>query len=381
LGRTVGALGLDLGTTNTTLASLGRPLPLGETGATLLPSAVAFLPSGAMLVGDPARHRRAIDPVNTLVSTKRVLGSVPGSDEAARFAASTPYALSERDGEVALDTRCGVFRASDVARLVTTQALTLAGVSSLAVPLLVVGVPATFGSAKRETVVRAMGTLGFASVRVVDEPILTAVAYVGRSSLRRGLVFDLGGGTFDVAVFDGTSFPFRVIAHGGDGYLGGDDVDRALAQRVRESVLRESGWDLGSDPVALDKLVHAVERAKVRLTFDDAVLVETSDVDPAAPTSVASVRLSRTMLSDALAPLLTRMMAIVDEVLARAETNAKDLDAIFLAGGSTRLPGLREALEARFGKRARHDVDPSCTVAIGASFVAARPELAQIFAG
>jgi len=381
VGRIAGALGLDLGTTNTTLASLGRPLPLGETGATLLPSAVAFLPSGAMLVGDPARHRRAIDPVNTLVSTKRVLGAALGSEEAKRFAASTPYTLSERAGEIALETRCGLFRASDVARLVTTQALTLAGISSLAVPILVVGVPATFTQTRRSTVIDAMRSLGFSDVRAVDEPVLTAVAYVGRSSVQRGLVFDLGGGTFDVALIDGTSFPFRVLAHGGDGYLGGDDVDRALAQRVRERVLRESGWDLGSDAVLFDKLVHAVERAKVRLTFDDVVLVETADVDPAAPTSVASVRLTRAMLSDALAPLVTRMMTIVDEVLARADTAPRDLDAIFLAGGSTRLPGLREALEARFGKRARHDVDPSCTVAIGASFVAARPELAQIFAG
>lgn len=380
MARTQGALGLDLGTTNTTLASLGRPLPLGETGATLLPSAIAFLPSGSMLVGDPARARRAIDPTNTLVSTKRVLGAAPGSEEAKRFAATTPYELDAREGEVALKTRCGVFRASDVARLLTTQALTLAGTSSLGVPLLVVGVPATFTTPRRETVIAAMGSLGFEDVRVVDEPILTAIAYVGRSSVKRGLVFDLGGGTFDAAVFDGTSFPFRVMAHGGDGYLGGDDVDRALAQRVRERVLRESGWDLASDPVALDKLVHAVERAKVRLTFDDAVLVEIAEVDPAAPTSVASVRLTRPMLADALAPLVTRMMTIVDDVLARANTTPKELDAIFLAGGSTRLPGLREALEARFGKRARNDVDPACTVAIGASFVAARPELAQIFA-
>lgn len=380
MGRMAGALGLDFGTTNTTLASLGRPLPLGETGATLLPSAVAFLPSGAMLVGDPARHRRAMDPVNTLVSTKRVLGAALGSEESRRFAAGTPYKLVERAGEVALETRCGVFRASDVARLVTTQALTLAGLSSLAVPILVVGVPATFTQSRRSTVIEAMRSLGFADVRVVDEPVLTAVAYVGRSSLRRGLVFDLGGGTFDVALIDGTTFPFRVMAQGGDAYLGGDDVDRALAQRVRERVLRESGWDLASEPVAFDKLVHAVERAKVRLTFDDAVLVEIAEVDPAAPTSVASVRLTRTMLADALAPLVTRMMTIVDEVLARADTGPNDLDAIFLAGGSTRLPGLREALEARFGKRTRHDVDPSCTVAIGASFVAARPELAQLFA-
>ncbi|MBN8610839.1 MAG: Hsp70 family protein [Deltaproteobacteria bacterium] len=381
MGRNAGALGLDFGTTNTTLASLGRPLPLGETGATLLPSALAFVPSGAMLVGDPARHRRAMDPMNTLVSTKRVLGAALGSEEAKRFAASTPYKLSERAGEVALETRCGAFRASDVARLVTTQALTLAGLSSLAVPILVVGVPATFTRSRRSTVIDAMRSLGFADVRVVDEPVLTAVAYVGRSSVRRGLVFDLGGGTFDVALIDGTTFPFRVLAQGGDAYLGGDDVDRALAQRVRERVLRESGWDLASDPVAFDKLVHAVERAKVRLTFDDAVLVEIAEVDPAAPTSVASVRLTRAMLSDALAPLVTRMMTIVDEVLARADTAPNDLDAIFLAGGSTRLPGLREALEARFGKRTRHDVDPSCTVAIGASFVAARPELAQLFAG
>jgi molecular chaperone DnaK (HSP70) len=379
LGRMAGALGLDLGTTNTTLASLGRPLPLGETGAVLLPSAIAFLPSGSMLVGEPAKNRRAIDPVNTLVSTKRVLGALPGSPEALRFARATPYEFEAREGEVALRTRCGAFRPSDVARLVTTQALSLAGGSSLSVPLLVVGVPATYDAARRELVVRAMGTLGFGDVRAVDEPILTAVAYVGRSSVRRGLVFDLGGGTFDVAVIEGNQHPFRVMAHGGDAYLGGDDVDRALAERVRHAVLRESGWDLASDPVAFDKLVHSVERAKIGLGYEDLALIEISEIDPAAPTSVTSVRVTRAMLADAVTPLLTRMMRIVEEVLDRAGTTAKDLDAIFLAGGSTRLPGLREALERRFAKRPRHDVDPACTVAIGASFVAARPELALAF--
>lgn len=380
MGRTTGALGLDLGTTNTTIASLGRPMPLGETGATLLPSAVAFLPTGSMLVGEPARHRRAIDPVNTLVSTKRVLGAAPDSEIARRFAATTPYQLEARDGEVALRTRVGAFRPSDVARLITTQAMTLANVAPLGVPQLVVGVPAMFEPARREIVVNAMHTLGFADVRAVEEPVLTAVAYIGRSSVRRGLVFDLGGGTLDVAVIDGTRYPFRVLAHGGDAYLGGDDVDRALANRVRERVLREGGWDLATDPVAFDKLVHAVERAKVNLTFDDLVTVEMTDVDPAAPTSITSVRLTRSMLADALAPLLTRMTAIVEDTLERAATTAKELDVIFLAGGSTRLPGLRDALETRFGKRARHDVDPACTVAIGASFVAARPDLAQLFA-
>jgi molecular chaperone DnaK (HSP70) len=380
LRRETAALGLDLGTTNTTLASLGRPMPLGETGAVLLPSAVAFLPSGTMLVGEPAKNRRAIDPTNTLVSTKRVLGVAPGSPEAQRFAATSSHVFEAREGEVAFRTRCGAFRPSDVARIGATQALTLAGVSSLAVPLLVVGVPATYDPDRRQLVLRAMSKLGFGDVRVVDEPVLTAVSYVGRSSVRRALVFDLGGGTFDTAVIEGHRHPFRVLAHGGDPYLGGDDIDRSLAERVRMAVLRESGWDLASDPVAFDKLTHAVERAKISLGFDDLALVEIAEVDPAAPTSVTCVRVTREMLAEAVAPVLARAIRIVDEVLDRARTSVKDLDAVFLAGGSIRLPGLREALEQRLGKRPRLDVDPACTVAIGASFVAARPELASAFA-
>ncbi|MCX7807305.1 MAG: Hsp70 family protein [Deltaproteobacteria bacterium] len=376
------AIGLDFGTTNTTVASFGRPIPLGETGSVLLPSALAFLPSGTTVIGEPARMRRAIDPPNTLLSIKRVIGAPPSSSVAKSFIATMPYFVGDiHQDELSFRTRGGAFRASEIAKMIIAHAFALADVSPLSVSVLVVGVPTSYTPERKQVLLNALQSLGFAKVHLIEEPVLTAVAYVGRSSVRRALVFDFGGGTFDVAVIDGTRHPFRVLAQGGDPYLGGNDIDLALAMRLREQLLRATGWDLGSNPVVLDRLVHEVEQAKMQLAYEESTLIQGTDLDPAAPISVGAISLDRATLAEVARPFVMRALQITEEVLEQARVTPREIDAIFLSGGSTRLAVLRESLVQRFGKRLRHDVDPACTVAIGASLLAARPELLQAFVG
>ena len=370
-------VGLDLGTSNTTLAQVGNPMRLGESGTPLLPSAIAYLPNGETWVGGAARARRMIDPQNVLLSTKRVIGAGVRSEAVARFKESSRYQCVDLAGGIGFQTRRGLVTPSDVATQITKMAFELADIAIEAPACVVVGAPATYDDQRRSVTREAVLAAGARDVRLIDEPVLTAVAYLGRNSVRRGLVYDLGGGTFDVAVIDGTSYPFKPLACSGDPYLGGEDVDTALAEVIREEMLRKHGWDFATEASTHGAFLLAIERAKQQLSIDEQVTLTISEIDPAAPDHFEKLVLTRDMLKSVTQPFVQRTFIILDEVLSQASTRAQDVDAVFLAGGSTRLPGIREAIEAYFGKRPRSDVDASCTVAIGASLIASRPDLAS----
>jgi molecular chaperone DnaK len=239
----------------------------------------------------------------------------------------------------------------------------------------VVTVPSSFHEPARKATVGAMLHAGFTEVRIVEEPVATAIAYLQRASLRYAAMYDFGGGTFDFAVIECESFPFRILAHGGDPYLGGDDVDRALALQVAEQVLRSAGWDLQSEPITFARLILACEEAKCALAADPIYMLDISSIDPAAPPALKQVSVDRAMLEAASTPLIRRTFGICDEVLSRAGVRARDIQAVFLAGGSTRLPMLHAHVSEYFGKRVRADLNPEHVVALGASIAAARPEL------
>lgn len=372
-------LGIDLGTTHTVVAHNGRTLIVApdEARPTLLPSAVAYPPSRHELVGWDARRRRPVDPANTLLSTKRLIGARWGSYRARRFAEHHPHQLVEREGDAAIETRCGVVGPVDVATRLLCTATMWSGFTT-ATRRAVITVPAAFELPEREATLAAARASGFAGAALIDEPVATAIAYLDRSNVRYALVYDLGGGTFDLALVDCSKYPFRVVAHAGDPYLGGDDVDRILATRLADRVLSEHRWDLATDPIVFARLVAACESAKVALTEQEKVLVDLGEVDPAGPWTSQPVALARHELAGITQDLVRGTFALVDHVLGEANVRARDVDAIFLAGGSTSLPGLREMVGQYFQKRARHDLDPMHVVAVGASLAAARPNLARL---
>ncbi len=375
------SLGIDLGTTNSVAACSGQVLPLvdGETRSTLLPSVVAFLPGSAsesrLLIGAEARQRRALDPRNTIYGSKRIMGEGWTSYATRKFIEHYPHKLvPTEDGAVQFETRAGRLRPEEVASHIVTQLCARSAITPGEVPT-VVAVPTSFRDSARQATLRAMAHAGFDSVRVIEEPVATAIAYLQRANLRYAAVYDLGGGTFDLAIIDCSSFPFRVLSSEGNPYLGGDDIDRALAEAVAERVLRSSGWDLHSDAVTFARLILACEDAKLALDTQESVALDLSVIDPAAPTQVSSVVVNRAMLEAACVPLIRRTFGHCDSVLGQAGLRARDVQAVFLAGGSTRLAILRQMVGEYFGRKLRSDMDPEHIVALGASIAAARPEL------
>jgi molecular chaperone DnaK len=364
-------LGIDLGTTNTAAALDGRLLTFtdGPRRQAVLPSVVAYPPTGVVLVGASARRRRAIDPTNTIFSAKRIIGRGWFARETRDFQERYPFALVRTLQDLpAFQTRAGRQSATDVAARVLTcvrgQLPEAAAVSQV-----VIGVPSGFAAEQRAATVAAAQQAGLDGVRVIDEPVATAWAYLraDRPAARYAAVYDLGGGTFDLAVLDCAAAPFQVLAHGGDLYLGGDDVDGALAAWAAAEILRDHRWDLRDDPETFDRLVAECERAKIRLSYVEKTRIELAEVDPAAPFVAAGVTLGRAELTDLCTDLVRRTFGICDEVLAGAGLKARDVGAVYLAGGSCLLPMLRGAVEQYFGASARCDFDPMEVVALGAS--------------
>ncbi len=376
-GRRQQTVGIDLGTTNTVVARNFEALSIRDNGC-VMPSAVAFPPSGAMLLGKAARRRRAMDPKNTLLSAKRIVGARWHSSYVAQFREHYPYDLVKtRDGGAAFQTRVGVLSPVDVGGTIVAGLCRLARFPVQDVHA-VVTAPVGFDQRRREATALAVSQAKFASVRVVEEPIATALAYLNRSSLKHAFVYDLGGGTFDAAVVDCSSYPFRVIGHGGDPYLGGDDVDRTIALYVADRTLTRDGWDLTNDAVTFDRLVLACELAKCELSESEEAAIAIPSVDPAAPESCGIIPISRDEVQQLTLDLVRRTFLICDEVLSQASVKARDVQAVFLAGGSTRLPGLRGYIESYFGKRPRFDLDPMQVVSLGASLAAARPAVSEL---
>ena len=370
-------VGIDLGTTNTVMASNFEASRCAEHGF-VMPSAVAFQPNGSTLVGAPARRRRAMDPKNTILSAKRIIGARWHSSYIAQFQEHYPYELLPgEDGGAAFGTRAGVFTPTEigsrvVAGLAELTQLTPAGTHA------VVTAPVGFDERRRSATARAVANAKFESVGVIEEPVATALAYLNRSNLKHGFVYDLGGGTFDAAVVDCSRYPFRVIGHGGDPYLGGDDVDRTIALHVADRTLARDGWDLTNDGVTFDRLVHACEMAKCGLSESEQAAIAIPSVDPAAPESCGIISITREEVQQLTMDLVRRTFGICDDVLAQAGLRARDVDAIFLAGGSTHLPGLRNYIAQYFDKRPRFDLDPMHVVSLGASLAAARPAVSEL---
>jgi molecular chaperone DnaK len=371
------SLGIDLGTTNSVVAKNAQVLSLleGEQRMPLLPSAVAFLPDGGAVIGSAARERKPIDPKNTVYSSKRLMGENMDSPAVRAFRQQYPHDLeTSPEGGVQFVTRAGAIRPGEVAALIASH-LCMRATFHPAQVATVVTVPSAFRETARSETVKSIRRAGFTDLRLLEEPVATAVAYLHRANLRYAAVYDLGGGTFDFAVMDCSKFPFRVLGHAGDPYLGGDDVDNALAALVSEQVMRTSNWDLRSDPIVFARLMLACEQAKCALSSSETTTLDIASIDPAAPEPAAAFVVDREMLYAAANPLLSRTFGICDEVLASAKLKAREVQAVFMAGGSTRLFMLHTMVSAYFGKRLRVDLNPEHVVALGASMVAARPEL------
>lgn len=371
------SLGIDLGTTNSVAARSAQVLPLvdGEARSMLMPSVVSLLPNGSTVVGAEARLRRAQDPRNTIYASKRLMGEGWTSYATRQFREQYPHELvPSPDGGVQFETRAGRLRPVEVASLIVSHLCARSAITPDDMST-VITVPTSFREPSRRATLEAMAHAGFSDVRIIEEPVATAIAYLQRASLRYAAVYDFGGGTFDFAVIDCTNFPFRVLGNEGDAYLGGDDIDRSLAEMVCERVLRTVGWDLRSEPVTFARLVLACEEAKCALAEHEPQRLDITAIDPAAPPGLTEMFVDRSMLEAAAGPLIRRTFGHCDAVLSKAGLRAREVQAVFLAGGSSRLSVLQSMVSEYFGRKLRSDLNPEHVVAMGASIAAARPEL------
>jgi molecular chaperone DnaK len=371
------AVGIDLGTTNSVIAATeaGKPTVTPNTeGSRTTPSVVAFTPQGERLVGQLARRQAILNPKGTIYSAKRFIGRrydevtselnavsfdvVPGPDGAARF---------EITGRVYAPEEISAL----VLRKLTEDASKFLGER---ITEAVITVPAYFNDAQRQATRDAGRIAGLEVLRIINEPTAAALAYgLDKKSNETVLVYDLGGGTFDVSILDIGEGVVEVRATAGDTHLGGDDFDRHIVDHLADEFQRDNGIDLRTDPQALQRLFEAAEKAKVELSSVTQTTVSLPFItaDASGPKHL-NTTLMRSTFEQITADLVERTTGPVRQVLADARLTDADLDEVILVGGSTRIPAVQNLVRRLTGgKDPNMTVNPDEVVALGAAVQAA----------
>jgi molecular chaperone DnaK len=367
------AVGIDLGTTNSVIAAWqgGEPvvIPNAE-GARTTPSVVACTESGERLVGQLARRQSIMNPKGTIYSAKRFIGR--RFSEVSEEAKAVSFDVVEGEGGAArFEVRGKLYAPEEISAQVLRKLADDAGkFLGERVGEAVITVPAYFNDAQRNATKDAGRIAGLEVLRIINEPTAAALAYgLDKKGHETVLVFDLGGGTFDVSLLDVGDGVVEVRATAGDSHLGGDDFDRRLVDYLADEFQRENGIDLRSDPQALQRLFEAAEKAKVELSSvaQSQVNLPFITADAGGPKHL-TMTIMRSKFDDLTADLVERCMGPVKQAMSDAKVSANDIDEVILVGGSTRIPAV-QALVRRLtgGKDPNMSVNPDEVVAMGAA--------------
>ena len=366
-------IGIDLGTTNSCVAVMEGNEPTviyNEEGRNTTPSIVAFLDGGERKIGEPAKRQAITNPTRTVASIKRFMGM--RFDECKNDVSRVAYKVVKGDN--------GVARVDIDGRLYTPQeisAMVLQKMKKTAEDFLgtevteaVVTVPAYFNDSQRQATKEAGEVAGLKVRRIINEPTAAALAYGldKRSKDMTIVVYDLGGGTFDVSILDLGDGVFEVKSTNGDTHLGGDDFDRVLIDFLSETFKKQENIDLTKDPMALQRLKEAAEKAKIELsssTETEVNLPYITAVDGVPKHLV--VKISRAQFEKLADDLVQRTLKPCEAAMKDAGLSNSDIDEVILVGGSTRIPRIQEAVEKFFGKKPNKGVNPDEVVAIGAA--------------
>ncbi len=372
-------VGIDLGTTNTVVACVrnGRVNVLpDEQGRRLLPSVVSFHPNGDVLVGYGAKERRVVDAKNTIASVKRLIGRAWDSEELRRARQRFAFEVKEGPGQGPLVMARGQeYTLPEISAFVLRRAKQIAEKAlGEVVDRAVITVPANFNELQRAATKVAGRVAGLEVLRIINEPTAAALAYgLGRSAKERIAIYDFGGGTFDCTLLDLSGNVFEVLATAGDTFLGGDDLDVAIAERMSEAFLHAHRYDPRADPQAFERLRVAAEVLKIELSSQERAQAKLREV--AFGVGGAHLDLDFGMTRDELemlaAPLVERTFAVCQESLSVARMPVSGFDKVILVGGSTRIPLVRRRVEQFFGAAPLDRVNPEEVVAIGAAIQAA----------
>jgi molecular chaperone DnaK len=371
------AVGIDLGTTNSVIATMegGQPRVIANAeGSRTTPSVVAFTEPGERLVGQLARRQAILNPKGTIYSAKRFLGR--RFDEVSQEAEAVTFDMVPGPNGVArFEVRGERYAPEEISALVLRKLAEDASRSlGERVTDVVITVPAYFNDAQRTATRDAGRIAGLEVLRIINEPTAAALAYgLDKRKHERVLVFDLGGGTFDVSILDVGDGVVEVRATAGDTHLGGDDFDRRVVDYLADSFQRENGIDLRKDPQALQRLSEAAEKAKVELSSVTQTQISLPFItaDPSGPRHLTAT-VTRSTFEEITADLVERCLQPVEQATRDAKITANDLDEVILVGGSTRIPAVQTLVRRLTGgKDPNMSVNPDEVVAMGAAVQAA----------
>jgi len=366
-------IGIDLGTTNSCVSVMegGEPVVIANAeGKRTTPSVIAFVEGGEIKVGDPAKRQAVTNPTKTIASIKRFMGNK--YSESAKEASTVAYKVVKGDNDTP--------RVDIDGRLYTPQelsAMTLQKMKKTAEDYLgqtvteaVITVPAYFNDAQRQATKEAGEIAGLKVMRIINEPTAAALAYgLDKKGIDQKIaVYDLGGGTFDISVLELGDGVFEVLSTNGDTHLGGDDFDQVIIDWMANEFNSEEGVDLRKDPMALQRLKEAAEKAKIELSSSTQTEINLPYVTATATGPKHLVKtLTRAKFEQLAETLVKRSMDPVAKALKDAGLSVSDIDEVILVGGSTRIPVIQEQVEKFFGKKPSKGVNPDEVVAIGAA--------------
>ena len=372
MGKTIG---IDLGTTNSAMAVLtgGEPevIPNAEGGRTT-PSVVAFTPQGERLVGAVARRQAVTNPQNTVFSVKRFMGR--GQNEVSEEQTIVPYeVVPGSGGDVRIKAGDKEWSPQEISAMIL-QKIKQDAEAFLGeeVDGAVITVPAYFNDAQRQATKDAGTIAGLDVKRIINEPTAAALAYgLDKESEQTILVFDLGGGTFDVSILEIGDGVFQVKATNGDNHLGGDNFDKAIVDWMVAEFKQSQGIDLGQDPMALQRLYEAAEKAKIELSTTTSAQINLPFItaDASGPKHL-DLSLTRAKFEELTHDLLVRLEGPTKQALEDAGASGADIQHVVLVGGMTRMPAVQERVKELTGKDPHKGVNPDEVVAVGAAIQA-----------
>src|SRR5216117_661941 len=367
-------IGIDLGTTNSCVAIMegGKPKVIENSeGARTTPSIVAYTEDGEILVGAPAKRQAVTNAKNTIFAVKRLIGRRFEEKEVQKDINLMPYKIVKADnGDAWVEARGKKIAPQQVsAEILRKMKNTAEDYLGQEVTEAVITVPAYFNDSQRQATKDAGRIAGLDVKRIVNEPTAAALAYgLDKKKDEKVAVFDLGGGTFDISILEIGDGVFEVRSTNGDTHLGGDDFDQRVIDHLADEFKRQEGIDLRKDPMALQRLKEAAEKAKCELSTvmeTEVNLPFITAVDNVAKHLV--IRLSRAKLEQLCESLIERCRGPVLTALKDAGLTTAQIDEIVLVGGATRMPKVQELVKEIFGKEPHRGVNPDEVVAIGAA--------------
>jgi molecular chaperone DnaK len=374
---TTRAIGIDLGTTNSCVSIIehGDPLVIpNDEGSRTTPSVVAFTNDGSRLVGQIARRQAVTNPDRTLYAVKRLIGRRYDDAEVARTRSLVPYNIVPADnGDAWVEVSGQVYSPPQISAMVLEKMKSIAeAYLGEKVDKAIITVPAYFNDSQRQATKDAGKIAGLEVLRIINEPTAAALAYgLGKKEREKVAVFDLGGGTFDISILEMDGGVFQVRATNGDTFLGGEDFDNRIVEHLLGAFEAETGVNLKGDKIAMQRLKEAAEKAKHELSAADETDINLPflAVGPSGPLHLMQP-MTRDELEELVEPLIARLEAPCKACLADAGLSARELDAVLLVGGMTRMPRVQRKVSEIFRKEPERGINPDEVVAVGAGIQA-----------